>query len=150
MAKLSSSLLFLLLVLSIGGCKTKSASILNKDENAKMPLIKNNVFVVTKVATDKNYGYSENYPINLGFATSLERNKASRYLDALAGPNGEKIIYTFVESCCPFLTNTGGMGTGLLDKYKITWEGNSSTLYLYINSYEKGEVLIPKGLTAKK
>lgn len=143
--------LFLLLVaLSLVGCKTKSAAILNKDDNATMPQIKHNVFVVTEIATDKNYGYSENHPVNLGFATDIENNKASRYLEALAGPNGEKIIYTFVESCCPFFTETGGMGTGLLDKYEITWDGNKTPLYLYINSYEKGKILIPKGLTAKK
>lgn len=131
-------------------CKTKSAAILNKDDNATMPQIKHNVFVVTEIATDKNYGYSENHPVNLGFASDIENNKASRYLEALAGPNGEKIIYTFVESCCPFFTETGGMGTGLLDKYEITWDGNKTPLYLYINSYEKGKILIPKGLTAKK
>jgi hypothetical protein len=42
------------------------------------------------------------------------------------------------------------MGAGLLDKYEITWEGQKKPIYLYINIYEKGDLLIPYGLNAKK
>ena len=38
------------------------------------------------------------------------------------------------------------MGTGLLDKYEISWAGLKKPLYIYINIYEKGDVLIPYNL----
>ncbi len=145
-----NKVLLFLSFLSIIACKSNSASILNKNDNAIMPAIENDVFVVTKIATDKQYGYSENYPVNLGFSTSVPKKNASRYLDAIFGPSNQKISYEFIESCCPFTSKSGSMGTGLLDKYKITWSGNKTPLYLYINLYEKGDVLIPYGLTAKK
>lgn len=123
---------------------------MNKNDNAIQPPIENNIFVLTVKSTEKKYGYDESYPVNLGFARNIHAVKAEQYLNALSGPNHENISFKFIESCCPFMTKTGDMGAGLLDKYEITWEGQKKPIYLYINIYEKGDLLIPYGLNAKK
>ena len=42
------------------------------------------------------------------------------------------------------------MGAGFLDVYEIYWDGQTQTVKLYLNMYEKGEVMVPVGLTLKK
>jgi hypothetical protein len=37
----------------------------------------------------------------------------------LAGPNGEKIFYEKLESCCPFPTKRSEIGAGFLDVYQL-------------------------------
>jgi hypothetical protein len=71
-------------------------------------------------------------------------------LNALAGPNGEKLFYKKLESCCPFPTKQSEIGAGLLDVYQVNWLGCKRSLLLYFNIYEKGKLYIPVGLTAKK
>lgn len=132
------------------GCKPSGLAILNKNDQAIAPPVKENVFVLTQKATDKKYGYSESLPVNLGFTNSIHQVKPEQYLKALSGPNQEEISYKFIESCCPFITKKGDMGTGLLDKYEISWAGLKKPLYIYINIYEKGDILIPYNLNAKK
>ena len=139
----------LTLSISLTSCKTNGIAILNIDNTAVAPPLKEKHYILTKKATDKKYGYTENLPINLGFANKLKAVDATYYLNALQGPNQQTISYKKMESCCPFITKSGEMGTGLLDKYEITWEGQKKSIYLYINIYEKGELLIPVGLTAK-
>jgi hypothetical protein len=41
------------------------------------------------------------------------------------------------------------MGAGSLDIYEITFEGNNQKTRLYINIFEKGKVLCPKGFSIK-
>jgi hypothetical protein len=54
-------------------------------------------------------------------------------------------------SCCPFKTPNGAFGgSGMLDRYRVTWASSSDTLDLYINMYDKGDLKIPLGLTGRK
>jgi hypothetical protein len=71
-------------------------------------------------------------------------------LNALAGPNGEKITFTKLESCCPFPTKRSEMGAGFLDVYELKWVGQKKPILLYLNIYEKGILMVPVGLTLKK
>ena len=82
--------------------------------------------------------------------TKDEDLNAKRFLDALAGPNGEKIFYKKLESCCPFPTKRDPIGAGFLDVYEITWVGLKRPITLYLNIYEKGRLMVPIGFTAKK
>jgi hypothetical protein len=68
----------------------------------------------------------------------------------LAGPNGEKITYIKLESCCPFPTKRSEMGAGLLDVYELKWEGLLKPIRLYLNIYEKGVLQVPVGLSLHK
>lgn len=144
--------LYILVFLSIlMGCVSTKQTIKNIDNTAISPqLIDKQTYLLTKMATHKKYGYDSDYPINLGFGLLAQREaNQKKFLNALQGPGGEKISYSYQRNCCPFPTNTSELGSGMLDVYVITWEGNQKPITLYLNTYEKGEVLIPLGLTAK-
>jgi hypothetical protein len=125
---------------------------MNVDNNAPNPRLENNnTFVITEYSKDKRYGYEKEYPINIFYSnTKNETINQQRYLNALAGPKGEKITYTKLESCCPFPTKRSEMGGGFLDVYELKWDGQRSPIILYLNIYEKGVLMVPVGLTLKK
>jgi hypothetical protein len=125
---------------------------MNVDNNAPNPRLENNNrFVITEHSKDKRYGYEKEYPINIFYSnTKNETINQQRYLNALAGPKGEKITYTKLESCCPFPTKRSEMGGGFLDVYELQWDGQRSPIILYLNIYEKGVLMVPVGLTLKK
>lgn len=140
-----------LLIVTISCGSTKS-TLKNVDDNAPNLIVtKDNTFVITENSKDPKYGFDKDYPVNVFYRNSKEETiNQQRYLNALAGPNGEKITYTRLESCCPFPTKRSDMGAGFLDVYEIKWEGQKNPILLYLNIYEKGLVMIPVGLTLKK
>lgn len=144
-------LLFFVSVMTVscGGIKN---TIKNIDDSAPTPMLKkDNSFVLTVISDDAKYGYDPDYPINIFYrTTSNDTINQERFLKALAGPNGEKLFYKKLESCCPFPTKRSEIGAGFLDVYQLQWVGCKKPLILYFNIYEKGKLMVPKGLTAKK
>ena len=114
-------------------------------------MVKEGQFIITEYAKDSNYGYDKDYPINLGFENEKNSPKNIEYFfNGLEGPNGEKIFYIKKENCCPYPTKRSVMGAGTLEVYEVSIEGSETKLRLYLNIYEKGKVLCPKGLQIKK
>jgi hypothetical protein len=144
--------LFAALISVFTSCVSTRSTLKNVDDNAPFPtLTQENTFVLTEYAKDKKYGYDADYPANVFYINAKDENlNAERYLNALAGPNGEKITFTKIESCCPFPTKRIEMGAGFLDVYELKWEGQEKPIRLYINIYERGYLLIPMGLSVKK
>lgn len=138
-----------LFVIACGGIKN---TIKNIDNTAPTPTLKkDNSFVITEMSPNSKYGYDADYPINIFYRnTANDSLNQERFLNALAGPAGEKLFYKKIESCCPFPTSQSGIGAGLLDIYQVNWVGCKKPLLLYFNIYEKGKLYIPVGLTAKK
>lgn len=138
-------------VLGMTSCVSTKLTIKNIDNNAKAPeMLDKTTYKLTSKATNKKYGFHQDYPVNLGFGLLQQReDNIEKFLNALLGPNGEKITYSQSGSCCPFPSNKSELGGGMLEVYQITWERNSKPLTIYLNYFEKGEVLIPVGLTAK-
>ena len=130
---------------------TKS-TLKNVDDNApNLVVTKDNTFVITKYSDDKKYGYDEDYPINIFYRNTLnDKINQERFLNALAGPKGEKITYSKLESCCPFPTKRTDLGAGLLDVYELKWEGQKKPIKLYLNIFEKGVLMVPVGLSLNK
>ena len=150
--KAHSILVLLFVLITTVGCISTKSMLKNVDNNAPIPsLSKENTFIVTEYSKDLKYGFNEEYPVNVFYVNSNDENlNASRYLNALAGPNGEKITYTKIESCCPFPTKRTEIGAGYLDIYELKWEGQNKPIRLYINIYERGYILVPIGLSIKK
>ncbi len=151
--KNNTFLLFLSLILiTTTSCVSTKSTLKNVDDNAPTPtLTKENTFKLTQYSKDKKYGYDPDYPINVFYQNTKNENlNAQRFLNALAGPNGEKITYTKLESCCPFPTKRHEMGAGFLDIYELTWTGKTSPVKLYLNIYEKGYLMVPIGLSIKQ
>jgi hypothetical protein len=144
--------LFIILLITATSCVSTKSTLKNVDDNApNLTLSKDNTFIITEYSKDKKYGYDKDYPVNIFYRTSKDEViNQQRFLNALAGPNGEKITYIKLESCCPFPSKRSDMGAGFLDVYEIKWEGQKKPINLYLNIYEKGVLMVPLGLTLKK
>ena len=94
---------FLVLISLFTSCVSTKSTLKNVDDSAPIPkLSKDNTFVLTEYSKDNKYGYDADYPVNVFYLNAKDENlNAERFLNALAGPNGEKITFTKVESCCP-------------------------------------------------
>ena len=133
-------------------CVSTKNTIQNIDDTAVLPQIFAGQFVLTETATDLKYGYSEFYPVNLGFSKFENSNNlnVNRFFNAITGPNGEKVTYKLLETCCPFPSKNNKMGAGTLDLYEILLDGVPSSKKIYINTFEKGKIICPKGFSIKK
>lgn len=140
-----------ILALMLTACVSTKSTIRNIDDTAPEPVLKGQAFVLTEKSTDSRYGFDPDYPANV-FYKSVQNDtiNATRYLHALAGPNGEKITFRKVDTCCPFPAGRSETGAGVVDIYEVTWTGQKKALKLYVNTYAKGKVLIPMGFTAAK
>lgn len=154
-----STLRMLPMILLIGCASrvaTNSSTSTNKgkgdDRTKTVTLLDENTFLITDTTDDKTYGYDKTNPVKVGGSKESSGPKNERrYLNGLLGPNGEEIKYFRAGSCCAFKTPNGMIdNTGLLDRYRVFWKGSQDTLNIYINMYDKGDLKIPVGLTAKK
>ena len=145
---------FAILIMSfaMASCVSTKSTLKNVDDKAPEPRLKaDNTFIININSMDKKYGYDKDYPINVFYKdTKNESINQERFLNALAGPKGEKLSYKKVETCCPFPTKHAEIGAGFLDVYEVTWEGNKTPLRLYLNMHEKSVLMIPVGLTLKR
>lgn len=142
------SILIILIITT--ACVSTQSTIKNIDNSAIKPPIKDKAFIISEYATDKKYGYDADYPINIGLILDTQEEIFVGYFfKGLEGPNGEKINYKKIDSCCPFPTKNNTMGAGTLGIYEVTFEGSNQKIILYFNSYEKGKVVCPKGFSIK-
>ncbi|WP_433829695.1 2-dehydro-3-deoxyphosphooctonate aldolase [Flavobacterium anhuiense] len=144
--------LLLIILISASSCVSSKSTLKNVDDNAPdLILKKDNTFSITQFAKDKKYGYDPDYPVNIFFQnTNNETLNEVRFLNALAGPNGEKITFHRLETCCPFPTKRSNMGAGFLNVYELKWDGQKKPVKLYLNIYEKGILMVPVGLRLKQ
>jgi len=150
--KIKSFSLLLLLLIVIVSCASTKSTLKNVDDSAPvLTLSQNNTFIITEYSKNKKYGYDQDYPINIFYRNTKEDSiNQQRFLNALAGPKGEKITYTKLESCCPFPSKRTELGAGFLDVYELKWDGQKKPVKLYLNIYEKGILMVPVGLSLKK
>ena len=111
-----------------------------------------NSYLLVDISDEPTYGYDQSCPVKVGgVGESSGPLNERRFLNGLLGPNGEEIGYFRAGSCCPFKTPNGIVAnSGMLDLYRVFWSGGSDTLDIYINMYDKGDLKVPVGLTAKK
>jgi len=94
------------LIMSICSCFTA--------KKASQTALKNNTtFELTEVSSDPNYGLTEKNPVQVG-GVDKEQGPLNerRYLNALAGPNGEEVSYSRAGSCCPTKSKNDPFGFG--------------------------------------
>ncbi|WP_072991478.1 2-dehydro-3-deoxyphosphooctonate aldolase [Flavobacterium segetis] len=149
---MKKSILLIAIFIAITSCVSTRSTLKNVDDDApNLVLSRENTFVITEYSTDKKYGYEADYPVNIFFQnTRNETVNQERFLNALAGPKGEKITFSKKESCCPFPTKRTDLGAGFLDVYELKWKGQKKPIKLYLNIYEKGILMVPVGLSLAK
>lgn len=146
--KISISILILVLFCS---CMSTKSTIKNIDNNAIKPLFNNGMFLITTYSKESKYGVDPDYPINVGVIYPNNEDRTVGYFfNGLTGPNEEEIIYSKIETCCPFPSKNSQMGAGMLSIYEVYFRGNDKKMKFYFNSYEKGEISCPKGFKIKK
>ncbi|KUJ53075.1 hypothetical protein [Chryseobacterium sp. JAH] len=97
---------------------------------------------------DATYGFTEKNPVKVGGVGNGPLNERN-YLNALTGPNGEKVSYERDGSCCEFKSKNSPFGMGLLDRYAVTYEGKKDTVIIYLNMYDKAKTMAPVGFKMK-
>jgi hypothetical protein len=138
----------IIFVVLFQSCISTKNTIKNIDNDAPSPtLVNGTYFKLTSISKDKKYGFDPDYPINVYFHnTKNDTLNCIRFLNAIAGPNREKINFKRIESCCPFPTKQSKIGAGFLEVYEVFW-GNENPKILYFNIYEKGILEAPFGFT---
>lgn len=132
-------------------CVSTESTLKNVDNTAKRPVFANNMYIITEYAEDSKYGFDADYPINIGFIHEKQETiNIEYYFNGLEGPNGEKINFKKVDTCCPFPTKNTTIGAGTISIYEVTFEGSSKKFTLYFNTFEKGKIACPKGFKIKK
>lgn len=144
-------LLFLATSVLFFSCVSTKSTLKNVDETAPHLVVnKQNAFVIKDFATDDKYGYDKDYPINIFYRnTTNDSINQQRFFNALTGPNGEKIFFEKVGVCCPFPSKNSVSGAALLDVYEVKWVGQKTPITLYLNIYEKSQIMVPKGFGLK-
>lgn len=118
--------------------------------SVKQELTDQNTFKISSYSQDKTYGYDQKNPIMVGGVKDSEGPlNERRFLNALAGPNGEDISYHRIGSCCAFNTNNGSFGGGMLDSYSVSYEEVKKPITLYINMYDSDTLKVPVGFKLK-
>lgn len=146
MKNIGYSVLITFILSSCAGSKTTTSG----SSGTRAQLFDDETFVITKISKDPKYGFTPEKAVMVGGVKDSEGPKNERrYLNALAGPNGEEISYFRLESCCPVKSENGFGGYGMLDNYRVSWAGSKDTVSIYINMYDFGELEAPVGFTLK-
>lgn len=147
---MNKRLLFLLALIVLVGCGGSHFMIKNIDNTIKKPHYPKGYFNLEETATDANYAFSKEFPVNLGFDQERVNYKnVDLFFKALLGPNGEEISWEKIDTCCPYESKKSSTGAGTIDIYQITIKGTGKTYTLYINLFEKGKVMCPQGFTIR-
>jgi hypothetical protein len=104
---------------------------------------------LTRTAQDAAYGFAEQSPVKVGGGYGDGLKNTYGFLNALRGPGGEVVHYSRVGTCCNFKTKNSPFGEESLEVYEISYEGGP-TKRLYFNWFDKGDLLVPVGLSARK
>lgn len=123
-----------------------SASLVITDEmlGSRYPPMK-----LTRRAEDEAYAYTSDHPVVVGGGFAGGKAATYSYLNALAGPDAQKLHYKRIGSCCSFKTANSPFGdTAPLESFEVTYEGLAEPKRLYFNWYDPADPLIPVGLNA--
>jgi hypothetical protein len=120
-------------------------------KKANYSRIDNQTFLLEGVSDDKSYGYSAENAIKVGVGDGGGTGPSNErsYLNALLGPDGQAVTYKRTGSCCPVKSDNGFMGSAMLDRYEITYDGLDKPVYLYLNMYDPGKLNAPVGFKFK-
>jgi hypothetical protein len=144
------NLIFLGIVISILCLNCKGSRIMSKKETNFLDA---NTYQLYDISKDAKYAYIQGLPVKVGGKNKSEGPlNQRRYLNALLGPNGEKIHFKHVKSCCykKVKQADGNIQLTYLDQYEISIEGKKQRFIIFLSMFEKEqELLAPRGFTFK-
>lgn len=142
------AIVLIVLLTACASKKIKLNSAIGHTRTENIMSLDDHSYLITLPANDPSYAYTKKNLVKVGDMSPANERK---FLNGLLGPNGEPLSYFRAGSCCSFKTPNGMIGGyGMLDIYRVYWEGSKDTLSIYINMYDRGNLRIPDGLTANK
>jgi len=107
--------------------------------------------LVESAVTDRDYGFVANKPIKLGgFMRGTKHSGYHReFFSKLVGPNGQRVKSRRLGRCCAFLDKSLPFGAGFLDKYELSYKGNSRPVVIYVDLYKYDQPRAPQGFRLK-
>ncbi|HEX8393103.1 MAG TPA: hypothetical protein VF665_12235 [Longimicrobium sp.] len=81
------------------------------------------------------FGFGRGNPVRVGGAAENGAANQRAYLDRLRAPGGQRLRYRRLGSCCHFPSRYSSQGTGALDAYEVTYEGQEAPQVIYIDLY---------------
>ncbi|MFD2095121.1 hypothetical protein ACFSJ3_03930 [Corallincola platygyrae] len=129
--------LFYICLSLVVGCASRSVYV--PPESSQHPL----------TSLDPEYGLTPQKPVKLGgFMLGTEyEGRHKEYFEGLLGPNGERVQWRRLGSCCAFKDSSLAFGGGLLDVYELSYEGLAEPIHLYVNLYYFEKPMAPVGFT---
>lgn len=99
--------------------------------------------------TGEEFGYGSRNAVRVGGAAETGLANQRAYLARLRGPGGQTVRYRRLGSCCNFPTQYAAQGTGALDAYEITYDGQPAPQMIFIDFYTPppAEQRAPEGYT---
>jgi hypothetical protein len=125
-------------------------------------LLNDSTMLLGSISNNPDYGWSADFPVMLGLAHMVDSAALYRekYLNALLGPQGERVLYERLAPCCPFRTpnqlrlhlkaRLHDNEFGLLERYRVWINTAEPARILYVNIYDEGDVIAPLGFTFKQ
>jgi len=92
------------------------------------------------VATDGQYAYSKDQAVQVGGSPLYGASRQRQYLDALRGPEGQKVLY---KRTGQFRAPDGT----IIDGYEVTYEGLEKPVTLFLDWYHYNPQMAPRGFT---
>lgn len=112
------------------------------------------ILILEGVSKSPKYGYTPEAPVTLGVRNQyVAVTYPERYLNSLTGPKGEQLVFERVKSCCFFKTANSDpayQNVGVLEIYKVSYEGLKTPKLLYLNFFDEGKAFAPQGFLPKK
>ena len=92
------------------------------------------------IAEDEQYAYTREQPVQVGGSPLFGAARQRRYLDALRGPDGQRVQYKRRGQ------DRAPDGT-ILDAYEVTYEGLEKPVTLFLDWYHYNPQKAPRGFT---
>jgi hypothetical protein len=103
--------------------------------------------IPSQQSDDPSYGFDEKNPIKVG----LGPENQIRFLESLRGPDGQKLKFKRLGSCCPYKSTNALFGDEVpLDKYEIKYRGLNEPIVMYLDFYDYEQPKIPVGFSRGK
>ncbi len=130
------NLIIFILIGSLSACASTSSSKQRLSEES---------FAMT--SNDSSYGFNQDNPIHLGGFLRGTKYEGAHYdyFDGLLGPHGERVMVERVGSCCGFEDSSMPFGGGMLDRYRLSYEGIKKPVIVYVNLYKFEKPMAPQG-----
>ena len=151
----SKILISTLTVILVVCCRTQEIQWKNRKENKRAEIVSNESLLrIEGVSTSDNYGYKSSEPIKLGVSDfDLSPGYPVKYFNSLTCSLGEELTYKRVRSCCPFKTVNSDKdkfkNVAVLEVFSVQCRHKPEITYLFVNFFDEGPVLAPKGFKYK-